>query len=356
MIKKMLHSLAWNTERILDGLRGQRDTRRIIEPYIGYATPDHLVVRGRVLSGLRRNKPVPTQSRWTNFKQMLSLFLTDEVAAVKVAAHDVTGLTDEEGYFTLLLPRTSELGWNDVEVTIEGRAGATLCPVLVADAQADFAIVSDIDDTMLKTGAYSLVRNLWTTFTGNAGTRSIFPDAVAFIQEVSRKGRNPVYYVSSSPWNLHQFLQNIFAAAGLVKGPTFLRDLGISKTQFITGTHGDHKGSSIDALMMANPKLRYVLVGDTGQHDAFVYRDAIARHPGRVMAIVLREPGPGPDAQSLTALEEIRQSGVPVLHGTDFSGFASRVNDLAAQGISGMRPSSESVQHARPSRTIAASG
>ena len=329
MIKKLTHGIIWRIERILDRLRGQRDKRTIIEPYIGYATPEHLVVRGRVLSALRRNEPLPAQSNWVNFKQMLSLFLTDEVGGVELSAQDVKGVSDGEGYFTLLLPRSKARGWVEVEVYIPGREGTTVCPVLVAQETAQLAVVSDIDDTMLETGAYSLARNLWTTFTGNAKTRMVFPDAVTFMQEMAEKGRNPIYYVSSSPWNLHNFLQVIFDAAGLVKGPTFLRDLGISRTQFIVGTHGDHKGSSIDTLMAANPNLQYVLVGDTGQHDAFVYRDAIMRHPGRIMAVVLREPGPGPDAKSSAAMVEIRATGVMLLHGPDFSGMAQTLLDKA---------------------------
>ncbi|NNK16625.1 MAG: acyl-CoA synthetase, partial [Sulfitobacter sp.] len=241
MIKKALHAVAWRTERVIDHIRGQRDTRRIIEPYIGYATPDHLVVRGRVLTSLRRNKPKPDQSRWTNFKQMFALFLTDEVAGAEVRAGGVSAISGEEGYFTLLLPRDERTGWTDVEVTIAGECTTAVCPVMIASNDADFGIISDIDDTMLQTGAYSLLRNLWTSLTGNTATRRIFPDAVTFMSALSAAGRNPVYYVSSSPWNLHHFLITIFDKAGLVRGPKFLRDLGLSETQFITGTHGDHK-------------------------------------------------------------------------------------------------------------------
>jgi phosphatidate phosphatase APP1 len=68
-----------------------------------------------------------------------------------------------------------------------------------------------------------------------------------------------------------------------------------------------------------------VLVGDTGQLDAQVYYDAILRHPGRIMTVVLREPGPGPDAQSLQAMEDIRLTGTPLLHGREFDGFAGEI-------------------------------
>lgn len=322
-----IHRIALWSERTWDRWRARRIRKKVIAPYIGYADPEHLVVRGRVLGSLPRHRPDPSQSLWLNFRQMVSLFLTDEVADVEVAARGVTAISGQEGYFTLLLPRDAREGWVNVDVSIRGQEGVTVCPVLIARDEAEFAVVSDIDDTMMKTGAYSIARNLWTSLTGNALTRKVFEDAPPFMETLSEGGRNPVYYVSSSPWNLHYFLRRIFERAGLVPGPKFLRDLGMSETKFITGTHGDHKGDSIDVLLAANPTLPYVLVGDTGQHDAFVYRDAVLRHPGRIRAVVLREPGPGPDAESLRAMEEIAAQGVLLLHAPSFGGFAPRIRD-----------------------------
>ncbi len=330
VLKKILHSTIWRLERLIDGIVGQRDTRRVIEPYIGYATPDHLVVRGRILTTLRRSQLEATQSRWTNFKQMLGLFFTDEVAGVEVSAQGVTALSDEEGYFTLEIPRADQGGWQHIDVAITGREGSVHCPVLIARNDAQFGVISDVDDTMLQTGAYSLVKNLWTSMTGNITTRHIFPDAIRFVDTLAAQGRNPVYYVSSSPWNLHHFLASIFKRTRLTSGPMFLRDLGVSEGQFITGTHGDHKGGSIDTILAANPELRFVLVGDTGQHDAFVYRDALARHPERIVAVVLREPGPGPDAHSTQAMQQISAEGALMLHAPNFEGFAPQILEAVA--------------------------
>ena len=329
MIKQTIHQVTWRLEKVLDRMVGQRDKRRLIEAYIGYATPQHLVVRGRVLTSLRRAQAMPTQSRWANFKEMFALFLTDEVAGVTVAADNVTAVSDEEGYFTLMLPRENQSGWVDIDVTIQGQSSTAICPVMIANSAARFAVISDIDDTMLQTGAYSLVKNLWTSLTGNIKTRRIFPDAIEFMDNLSESGRNPIYYVSSSPWNLHHFLVSVFERSGLVRGPKFLRDLGVSETQFITGTHGDHKGASIDAIIAANPQLPVILVGDTGQHDAFVYADAIRRHGGQILAVVLREPGPGPDNESKQVMREIEESGTPLFHAPNFAGFAKEIQVLS---------------------------
>lgn len=290
----LLRALA-RLEKIFDAVLGRarppRTAPPVIEPYLGYSTPEHWVARGRVLSRLVRPEARVGQGRARNLLQMLALFLTDEVAEVTVTApgHGVSAVTDEEGYFTLLVPRGAAPGWAEVEAEAQG-ARARL-PVQVTPPDARLAVVSDIDDTVIATGAWSLWRNLWTTFTGNATTRRVFPDAVRLLGRLSAGGRNPVFLVSSSPWNLHGFLEGLLARAGLVRAPLFLRDLGISEVQLLSGSHGEHKGGVIDRLMAANPALPFWLLGDTGQHDAEVYAAAAERHPGRVMRVTLRRAG-----------------------------------------------------------------
>ncbi|MFZ5964535.1 phosphatase domain-containing protein [Thalassococcus sp. BH17M4-6] len=308
-------------ERVL-----RRDGEPVLTAYMGYAEPDHLVLQGRVLSGMRRGEPDPEQTRWTNFKQMVSLFITSEVADVKVICDGVSGRTDAEGYITLRVPRgADDSGLVTRAARIEGQSEAVQMPAVVPDGDAAFGVISDIDDTMMHTGAYNLVRNLWTTFTGNALTRRVFDDAKALMDRLHAGGRNPVFYVSSSPWNLHAFLNRIFQRAGLPQGPMFLRDLGVSDKGLVGASHLDHKSAAVDRLIEANPQLNFVLLGDTGQKDAYVYQDAVKRHPGRIIAVVLREPVQGSAKASLEALLKTERLGVPTHHARNFRDLPQRV-------------------------------
>ncbi|QBF32643.1 App1 family protein [Thalassococcus sp. S3] len=332
MLKPILHRLALRAERFAEGmgrLRGQAPKGREVDPHIGFATPEHLIARGRVLARIDRSAVREGQGRWANLRQMVRLFLTDEVADVELRHGAVTGRSDEEGYFQLLLPRDEKTGWREVELEVEGREGHVSCPIFVPRQDADFMVISDIDDTMMQTGAYSLLRNLWTSFTGNANTRHIFADAVELMELLSDEGRNPIFYVSSSPWNMHRFLVDVFDRAGLVKGPMFLRDLGLSETKFITDGHGNHKGQSIDLLLRANPDLPAILIGDTGQKDAAIYREAVLRHPEQIRAVMLRAPGPGLDARDERDLDALRKTGIFVFAGPDFDGADPRQALLA---------------------------
>jgi phosphatidate phosphatase APP1 len=216
-----------------------------------------------------------------------------------------------------------------VPVAVAGApATAVPAPVLVPDPRARWLVVSDIDDTVLKTGAYSLARNLWTSLTGNALTREVFPDAVRLLARLHEQGRNPVHYVSSSPWNLHDFLDRIFRRHGLVRGPMSLQDFGIAERSFVKASDRVHKGRAIDALMAAHPDLPAVLVGDTGQHDPQVYAAVAARWPGRVRLVLLREPRPRRSGADDEALAALTAAGVPVLAGPDFRAALERLDDL----------------------------
>lgn len=253
---------------------------------------------------------------------MLKMFRTQEVAGAKVTARGLEAVSDEEGYFKLQIARSAEIGWCDVELTLNANGSTATCPVFVPDKTNSAMVISDIDDTVMKTGAYSLLRNLWTTFTGSALTRQVYPDAAVLLKTLSDKGERPVFYVSSSPWNLYQFLRAVFHRASVVPGPMFLRDMGLSETKLITEGHGDHKGKSIDVILNSNPDRPAILMGDTGQKDAQIYRDVIDRHPGRIKAVVLRAPGPGLDDADHTAIGALEETDTLVLVGRSFAGFA----------------------------------
>ena len=79
---------------------------------------------------------------------------TDEVGGVPLLAEfgddQVEITSDEEGYFSAELANTGKTGWLNVSVTaIEDETVAADCPTFVPDPNAQFATISDIDDTAI---------------------------------------------------------------------------------------------------------------------------------------------------------------------------------------------------------------
>lgn len=312
-----LARIAHCVESFIDRFRPARSTNDlIIDSYVGYGTPDGVVVRGRVLTRRQAAEVSEKSGMFANVRAMALHFVTREVGDVEVDVAGVRCRSDEEGYFTACIPVT-DLKTEHLTLKLPLQGYECQAPIIITDADAELCIISDIDDTIMQTGAFSLARNIWTTLTGSVESRKVFADTVALIR-LRQAEINPVFYVSSSPWNLHGFLDAVFQRNDVPFGPMFLRDFGINETQFIKSSHGSHKGDSIDAIIAANPGLKFILIGDTGQHDGQVYLDAITRHKAEIIEVCLRRAGPLDDLDTEVAAK-IRDTGVAFYTGASFA-------------------------------------
>jgi len=141
-----------------------------IDPYVGHASPTEVILRGRLLRRKIKKSTAqvqPDASLWTNFKAMIALFNTQEMTGFKITCLGQDTLTDEEGYFELTLPRPEgETGWASYNVKFGDKDTSVDLSALLPAPDAEFGIISDIDDTLIKTEAWSLPRNLWNSLTG----------------------------------------------------------------------------------------------------------------------------------------------------------------------------------------------
>ncbi|MEM7731098.1 MAG: phosphatase domain-containing protein [Pseudomonadota bacterium] len=318
-----MHSIAVRAENLIDSIQEDGPPEDLhLQPYFGYSTPDKLIIRGRALEADTNRASNDTPSLVDNLAAMAALFMTKEIEGETVRLGDATAVSDEEGYYRLELPRKNPPpGWTDAVVRSDRTGEAVRHPILVTSPKARYGVISDIDDTVMQTKAWSTRKNLWTSVTGSVGSRYVYPDTATLLKLMagSMSGtKNPVFYVSSSPWNLHGFLDAVFMANGVVRGPKFLRDFGLDATKMVVGTHGDHKGNAIDTVLAANPDLPFYLIGDSGQHDPVVYRDAVLRHPGRIKGVFIRTPGPGLGEEDRLPLKDIEAQGVQIFAGETF--------------------------------------
>ncbi|MET0447810.1 MAG: phosphatase domain-containing protein, partial [Aeromicrobium sp.] len=148
----------------------------------------------------------------------------------------------------------------------------------------------DIDDTILETGVQRVGQMIRQTITGSAVTRTPFPGAPALYRDLAADV-NPVFYVSSSPWNLHAFLSAFLDHHAFPRGPLLLRDL------LGTAAGREQKHGRIREILDLHPDLSFVLIGDSGERDPEIYADIVRSHPGRILAVYIREvrldPGDG---------------------------------------------------------------
>ncbi len=343
-----LRTLATTAGVALEGLLERvRRRRRYDGPvqliaYRGMGTATELNLSGRVLEDRGIGEAAEDLSRLQNLRDNWRRFGSRELAGVRVRAsfqsQVVTTETDEEGYFQFHLQPSEPLDdalWQIVRLELPDLGVSGAGEVLVPPPTARLAIVSDIDDTVLQTYATDTLKMLRLTLLRNARTRLPF-DGVATLYKALEAGasgaeRNPIFYVSSSPWNLYDFLVEFMAYNGLPEGPFFLTDYGIDREKLIKQRHAEHKLAAIATIAATYPSLPLLLLGDSGQRDPEIYLAAARAHPGRVAAIYIRHVSNERRADEVAALAaEARELDVPMLLAPD---SATVAEDAIKRGL-----------------------
>ncbi|MEP6729772.1 MAG: phosphatase domain-containing protein [bacterium] len=210
---------------------------------------------------------------------------------------------DDEGFFSgrVDLPAPLENGseWRSYRVDLmePARPGVDRArvtgDVLVPAASARFGVISDIDDTVIQSRVSNFLQAARTVMLGNARTRLPFPGVAGFYEAlrngVSGDEKNPIFYVSSSPWNLYDVIAEFMELQKIPRGPILLRDWDIGFGALSSTRHFDHKGIAIRNIMRTYPELSFILIGDSSQHDPEIYRQIVSEFPNRVKAIYIRD-------------------------------------------------------------------
>ena len=273
-----------------------------ILPYRGHGTDRQLFLRGRVLEDTGVSRSMQDDTLWENLRNTARRFASDEIAHARVRATfgdtEAHTVADEEGFFDVRLdldsPPDAAKDWHDLHIELlhphspGGKTVRNTGRVLVP-LRAKFGVISDLDDTVVRSSATNVLKMAWIVLRNNAHTRLPFEGVAAFY-EALRRGpedglENPIFYVSSSPWNLYDLLEDFLDVHGVPAGPLFLKDW--SPTTL--GKHRDHKLGIIRTLLGTYPDLPFVLIGDSGEEDPEIYHQAVVEHPGRIEAIYIRD-------------------------------------------------------------------
>lgn len=349
--KRLFARAAIRLERLWDDYRARSfaddpvKAFRIVS-FIGHGGAEDAVVRGRVVDGHEPAEAVEGESVWAALKRNVARFRTNELPDVplriRVDDAEVETRTDGEGYFDLRLD--ADLGPDDAPWTTgEARLAEpyrgidtphdTYIKLRVPGPDANVAIVSDVDDTLLDSGATNPLQMIRRTMTGSALTRRPVPGGPALYRALaggaSGGEENPFFYISSSAWNLHGFLTAFLRHNDFPTGPLMLRDLlGTDANR----THSTMKRQHIDEVIDVHERLPVVLFGDSGQHDPQIYAEVVEENPDRIVAAYIRDVDAGPDDEGLEDLSDRYgvDADVPFLLAKDSTAIAEHA---AAQGL-----------------------
>ncbi len=301
----------------------------VVKVYRGFGTPSQLTVFGHIFrrSALPRKKY--RDRDLVNMLAVIRLFLVrpypKALVRVRFGEQVVQVETDASGYFRVDIPINTPLppGWHPVQAQLVSQ---TLTPeTILAKGEGQVLIphptqlicISDIDDTFLISHSATIAKRLQVLLTENAHSRRPFEGVVAHYQLLAEAhsgpvASNPFFYVSSSEWNLYDYILEFSRKNGLPDGIYLLSSLKQLSQVLKTGRGKHHtKFDRIKQVIDTYPDQQFILLGDDSQQDPIIYESVVRQFPGHIRCVYIRQVHAEHKARTETLLATIEANGVP---------------------------------------------
>lgn len=299
-----------------------RPPARIIA-YDGLGNPQRVELRARVIDDDGLGEPCPDDSAWTQARRMFRVFDARRVAdarlEVSCAGVWASVPVDARGFAVVELSQPmaifpeggAPVAWSLVEPDGPDRPESVPARVHIPRAAAPFAIVSDVDDTVVESRATHALKLAYETLSRNVYRRIPTPGMARFYRALTADGQ-PLVWLTSSIWRVHGLLSRFFELHRFPDGPLLMSDARLLRSQWVADRHATHKlGRLRQIRALWSPPL--VLSGDCGQRDPEIFAEFAAEDPERVRAIYLRDLGDPARRRAVEALlEPVRAAGVAV--------------------------------------------
>jgi len=285
--------------------RSKRKEKRLhIDVYDGYGSTSHLLVSGRLFSDRALDAVEEKDSRFKNLVKTSRRFVLNEAEKVWVRVELGQRVrevqTSEDGAFEAIFEDLQDLplGLHAARVSLSSRnlkayqAGLGTGNFILHSPDSNrLGIISDIDDTILRTNATSKVQMLKTIFLSNYKTQlpvSGMSDLFKAIHHGPEgDGYEATHYVSSSPDNLYSRINLFLDYRNFPQGSIDLKNIGLGKGTDSLFDHEHYKIGKIRKILQTYPSRRYILFGDSGEHDPEIYRQVVKEFPEQIVAVYI---------------------------------------------------------------------
>lgn len=280
---------------VVSALRTMRWDARI-QPYTGYGTPSRVRVLAKVLFAAPsapadyHDQPVHDMRTMTvrGFRSFTSQCAPEETVTVELGGRSFRVRTDRTGIIDALLDVDLAPGVHQAVLSTHAGNPVT-AEVMVFDPVAGHGVVSDIDDTVMVTWLPRPLLAFWNAFVVQQSTRKVVRGMPLLYQEIARQRPGTAFvYLSTGAWNVFPVLRRFLYKNGYPDGPMLLTDWGPTNTGLFR-SGAEHKRRSIQRLTAMFPELRWILIGDNGQHDPETYADATRELTEHIEAVAIRQ-------------------------------------------------------------------
>lgn len=248
-----------------------------VVPYPGYGNTEWVRVLCRVLltrnprPGSRAAKKMQKRSEsvrgWRSFT---SVPINEVSVTIAINGYETTVTADRGGVVDVQLPMKLSAGEHVVHIHAEGSEVAE-ATIYVVDQKATVGLVCDVDDTVMVTALPRPFLAAWNSFVLDEHARVPTPGMAVFLSHVAQiqKGM-PVVYLSTGAWNVAPTLRRFLSRNLYPKGTLLLTDWGPTHDRMFRSGR-QHKETQLRRLAAEFPHVKWILVGDDGQHDEAIY-------------------------------------------------------------------------------------
>ncbi len=274
---------AWRERRARE--RGLRAT---ITPFPGYGGPGWVRVLGRVLI-LPKKRPSDSGEfasvrGWRSFVGIPVGFAQVRITIGGVS-HEI--VTDRGGVVDVVIPADLEPGWQRFQMSVEDGAPVDATAFIVSP-DTHFGVVSDVDDTVMVTALPRPLVAAWNSFVVNEHARLPVPGMAVMLERLVRTHPGaPMIYLSTGAWNIAPMLARFQKRHLFPRGSMLLTDWGPTHDRMFRSGQ-QHKRDNLERLAREFPQIRWLLIGDDGQHDDAIYTAFAKEHPENVAAVAIR--------------------------------------------------------------------
>ncbi|HSI77458.1 MAG TPA: phosphatase domain-containing protein [Lunatimonas sp.] len=273
-----------------------------MELFLAFGNDKEVFIKGRVVEAYKQSRPSADKNALHNILASVRRYAGSSIPDAQVLltyrGKEEIVVSNEEGLFEKHLFIQAPLnGGSDFatltlieEEGLKAEEKTIRFEISRISEHHPFGIISDIDDTVIISHATSLGKKLWLSVSKNAYTRRPFPGVSDFYALLTNQDQHPVFYVSSSDWNLYDLIQDFLHYRDIPKGPLLLKDPHVNLRNIWKsgGGNHDHKLEKISMLLALFPTMKFILIGDSGQHDPELYLEIIEKYPGRIKAVYIR--------------------------------------------------------------------
>ena len=309
-----------------------RGLRPTVTPFPGYGGVDWVRVLGRVLIV----PPVKADGssefeRVRGWRSFVAVPVGYAQVSISVGGviHEV--VADRGGVIDTVVPARLEPGWQSLTMTVEG-GDQIETRVFIVGPEVRFGVVSDVDDTVMVTALPRPLLAAWNSFVVDEHARQPVPGMAVLMERLVRdRSGTPVVYLSTGAWNIAPTLIRFLRRHLYPPGSILLTDWGPTHDRWFRSGKA-HKSSNLRRLSAEFPEMKWLLIGDDGQHDDEIYTTFAREHPDSVAAVAIRKLSPAEAvlAGGRTAVDDHSAAAVPWITGPD---GAALVDRLVAIGI-----------------------